>query len=193
MTQAQWQTAMGNNPSEFEGADRPVECVSWDDCQKFLKRLNAMTSSVETHGRASLQFRLPSEAEWEYACRAGSEAIYSFGDDPARLGDYAWFEDNSNDETHPVGQLKPNAFGLYDMHGNVWEWCADSWHGDYQNAPTDGSVWGSLGDKKAKLLRGGSWHNGSSHCRSASRGRLDPDNLYYDDGCRVVAVLARTS
>ena len=167
VTQAQWQAVMGNNPSHFTGADRPVERVSWDDCQEFLRKLNA---TVETHGRASLPFRLPTEAEWEYACRAGSETIWHFGDDPAQLGTYAWFSENSDGETHPVGQLQPNAFGLHDMHGNVWEWCADTWHNNYDGAPTDGSAWES-GDSGWHVLRGGSWYHEAKNLRCAVRGR----------------------
>ena len=182
VTQAQWQVVMGKNPSYFKGADRPVEMVSWNDAQAFLKKLNA---AVETRGRASLQFRLPSEAEWEYAARAGTQTAYSFGDDPARLGDYAWFDDNSDKETHPVGQKKPNAFGLYDMHGNVWEWCQDT-YGDYNETPKDGSAYGSLGDEKAKVLRGGSWGVNPLNCRSANRDRNVPDDRNFLIGARVV-------
>ena len=184
VTQAQWETVMGNNPSWFKGANRPVEQVSWNDAQAFLKKLNA----------ASVQFRLPSEAEWEYAARAGTQTAYSFGDDPARLGEYAWYgyENNAGKQTHPVGQKKPNAFGLYDMHGNVWEWVADTYHDNYTGAPTDGSVWGNLDDTKAKVLRGGSWNGNQSGCRSAFRDRYDPDNRLFNLGCRVVAVPLRT-
>ena len=188
VTQAQWETIMKNNPSYFTGADRPVEQVSWNDAQAFLKKLNA---SVETHGRASLQFRLPSEAEWEYAARAGTQTAYSFGDDPNQLGDYAWYgyENNAGKQTHPVGQKKPNAFGLYDMHGNVWEWCQDTYgYGDYNETPKDGSAYGSLGDKKAKLLRGGSWNYEPSNVRSATRNRNVPDNQNHIIGIRVVRV-----
>ena len=195
VTQAQWQAVMGNNPSDFKGADRPVECVSWDDCQEFVKKLNANPShSPLNQGGQRGVFRLPSEAEWEYACRAGTHTMYSFGDDPARLGDYAWFDDNFNEQTHPVGQLEPNAFGLYDMHGNVWEWVADTYRDNYNGAPTDGSAWGSLGDEdeKEKVLRGGSWDNRTNLCRSACRDGGDPVYRYNNDGCRVVAVLART-
>ena len=184
VTQAQWETVMGNNPSWFKGANRPVEQVSWNDAQAFLKKLNA----------ASVQFRLPSEAEWEYAARAGTQTAYSFGDDPARLGEYAWYgyENNAGKQTHPVGQKKPNAFGLYDMHGNVWEWVADTYHDNYTGAPTDGSVWGNLDDTKAKVLRGGSWSLNQNRCRSASRHGYDPDGQDSNLGCRVVAVPLRT-
>ena len=179
VTQAQWENIMGENPSSFKGADRPVEKVSWNDAQEFLQKMN---------GRGQGEFRLPSEAEWEYAARAGTQTAYSFGDDPNQLGKYAWYLDNSNQETHPVGQKQPNAFGLYDMHGNVWEWCADTYHKNYNGAPNDGSIWGNLGDKKAKVLRGGSWLNEPSGVRSAYRLRLEPVDQYDDVGIRVVRV-----
>lgn len=185
VTQAQWQAIMGNNPSHFKGADRPVEGVSWDDVQAFLQTLNATVGALHV---TPLQFRLPTEAEWEYVCRAGSDTAYSFGDDPAQLGEYAWFNDNSGDQTHPVGQKAPNAWGFYDMHGNVLEWCMDTWHDDYQNAPNDGRMWGELGDKKAKLLRGGSWYNRPYYVRCAYRNWFDPDNQDDDFGFRVVVV-----
>ena len=173
VTQAQWENIMGENPSSFKGANRPVERVSWNDAQAFLKKLNANPShSPLNQGGQRGVFRLPSEAEWEYAARAGTQTAYAFGDDPARLGDYAWFDDNSGNKTHPVGQKKPNAFGLYDMHGNVWEWVADTWHNNYGGAPTDGSVWDS-GDSDWRVLRGGSWYNNAKDLRCAVRGRCD--------------------
>jgi len=135
---------------------------------------------------------LPTEAEWEYACRAGSATIWHFGDDPAQLPNYAWYGENSDKKTHQVGQLQPNAWGLYDMHGNVWEWCADTWHGNYTGAPTNGSVWGNLDDEKANLLRGGAWSGLPCNCRSACRDRSVPVHPCSNVGVRVVAVLART-
>jgi formylglycine-generating enzyme required for sulfatase activity len=129
VTQAQWEAVMKNNPSNFKGANRPVESVSWDDAQEFLKQLNA--AGVETHGRASLQFRLPSEAEWEYAARAGTTTRWFFGDDASKLGEYAWFKDNAEGKSHPVGQKKPNPWGLYDMYGNIAEFVRDEHQEDY--------------------------------------------------------------
>jgi formylglycine-generating enzyme required for sulfatase activity len=161
VTQAQWQAVMGGTPSLFTGAALPVEQVSWNDCQAFVKKVSAAAGQT---------CRLPSEAEWEYACRAGSGSAYSFGDDEAQLGAHAWFDANSASTTHPVGGKKPNRWGLHDMHGNVWEWCQD-WHGDYgsvsQEDP-DGAEKGGL-----RVLRGGGWDFNPVHCRSAYRIRLD--------------------
>ena len=114
--------------------------------------------------------RLPSEAEWEYACRAGTITEYSFGDDPAELGDYGWFEGNSGRQTQPVGAKKPNPWGLCDMHGNVWEWCEDAWHDNYEGAPDDGSTWGSdAAAGSSRVYRGGGWALHARYCRCACR------------------------
>ncbi len=183
VTQAQWkqmwQEMMGNNPSHFQNCDQcPVENVSWNDAQEFIKKLNAMNDGYT--------YRLPTEAEWEYACRAGTSGDYA-GD----LDSMAWYKNNSGGQTHPVGQKQPNGFGLYDMHGNVWEWVEDLFHDSfsYNGAPTDGSAWIS-GGGKFRVLRGDSWLNGD--CRSASRLiGLAPDLSNGVVGFRVVAV-ART-
>ena len=189
VTQEEWVKVMGKNPSSFKsekvGMDsrrHPVENISWNDAQEFLKKLNA---TVETHGRASLQFRLPSEAEWEYAARAGTSTAYSFGDDPAQLGAYAWYNDNFNNMTHPVGEKLPNPFGLYDMHGNVWEWCQD-WYDEryYVNSPQENPQGPPSG--KYRLLRGGSWNNEPLNVRSANRGRSEPVNQGDLVGFRLV-------
>ena len=191
VTQAQWETVMGDNPSNFKGANRPVESVSWNGAQMFLEKLNA---AVETRGRASLHFRLPSEAEWEYAARAGTTTPFFFGEtisaDQANYdGNYTYGKGKKGvyrERTTDVGSFPPNDFGLYDMHGNVWEWVADTYHENYTGAPNDGSVWGSLGDGKAKVLRGGSWYDYPNLCRSASRYRSFPDGRYDNIGARVV-------
>nr|WP_242492664.1 formylglycine-generating enzyme family protein [Methanolobus psychrotolerans] len=166
VTQEQWVEIMGNNPSRFKGDNNPVEQVSWNDVQEFVKKLNAKEGTDK--------YRLPSEAEWEYAARAGTTTRYSFGDSESKLGDYAWYGGNSGDKTHPVGQKKPNPWGLYDMHGNVWEWCQDRWHDSYENAPTDGSAWED-GSSSGRVRRGGSWVSDARYCRSASRNGSNPD------------------
>ena len=135
--------------------------------------------------------RLPSESEWEYACRAGTTTAYSFGDDESLLGDYAWYLDNAGKAgeryAHPVGQKLPNAWGLYDMHGNVWEWCEDPWHDNYDGAPTDGSVWPTGGRSRDRVLRGGSWGGNARHCRSAPRNGHWSEHRNDPNGFRVAA------
>jgi formylglycine-generating enzyme required for sulfatase activity len=145
VTQGQWQAVMGDNPSEFKkcGDDCPVETVSWDDVQAFIKKLNAMDDDRI--------YRLPTEAEWEYACRGGSTTVFCFGDSDSALDEYAWFGGNSKESTHPVGQKKPNAWGLYDMHGNVWEWCQD-WYADYPGKPVRDPV--GPGKGSGRVCRG---------------------------------------
>ena len=171
VTQEQWREVMGDSPSIYKGDDLPVEQVSWDDVQDFTKKLNQKEGTDK--------YRLPSEAEWEYAARAGTTTRYSFGDDGGELGDYAWYGDNSGNKTHPVGQKKPNPWGLYDMHGNVWEWVQDLYHSDYKGAPTDGSAWES-GSGSFRVLRGGGWGNVAQVCRSALR--YDDDPGYRGEG-----------
>jgi formylglycine-generating enzyme required for sulfatase activity len=163
ITQAQYQAVMGNNPSHFKNnPQNPVEKVSWNDAKAFCQKLSQITGKT---------YRLPTEAEWEYACRAGTTTRYYFGDNANQLGDYAWYAKNSNDTTHPVGQKKPNAWGLHDMSGNVWEWCEDDWHDSYKNAPEDGSAWidNDNHSPPLKCLRGGSWYDFPNDCRSAYR------------------------
>jgi formylglycine-generating enzyme required for sulfatase activity len=157
VTQAQWKAVMGSNPSTFWGPSRPVENVSWDDVQEFIRRLN------KKEGRnGAYAYRLPSEAEWEYACRAGST-----GNFVPELSTMGWFEPNSGSATHPVGEKKGNAWGLYDIHGNVWEWCQDVSHENFIGAPTDGSPWETGGKQTRRVKRGGSWEDLES--RSSAR------------------------
>jgi formylglycine-generating enzyme required for sulfatase activity len=160
VTQKQWEKVMGNNPSDFKGEDRPVENVLWNGVQEFIKKLG---EKEETY-----KYRLPSEAEWEYACRAGTQTRYSFGDDESKLNEYAWYEKYSGYGTLPVGQMKPNSWGLYDIHGNVWEWVQDRWHNNYEGAPSDGSAWED-GNISVRVFRGGCWGSCTGFCRSANR------------------------
>lgn len=155
VTQAQYEAVMGTNPSYFKNnLQNPVENITWNDAQAFCKKLSGMTNK---------NYRLPTEAEWEYACRAGTTTDYYFGDDENQLGDYAWFDGNSNNTTHPVGQFSPNTFGLYDMHGNVHEWCQEV------------------------VMRGGSWRDGSNYCFSRIRiYNMGCDSRAFTYGFRVV-------
>jgi len=176
VTQALFRSVMGKNPSYFKGDDLPVERVSWIDVQTFIKQLNFKT------GRS---FRLPTEAEWEYAARAGHRTRYGWhgGADKAYL--YAWFGEGSNEKTHPVGQKRANDFGLYDMHGNVWEWVEDCWNGSYVDAPGDGRAWKS-GECSKRVLRGGSWDNDVNYLRSAYRTWFSRSSRYDTLGFRLV-------
>ena len=167
VTQEQYEKVMGKNPSYFKGPNNPVELVSWKDAVEFCRKL----SQLPKEKAAGHVYRLPTEAEWEYACRAGTTAAYSFGDDASQLGQYAWFDENSGTTTHPVGGKKPNPWGLYDMHGNVWEWCHD-WHGEYPSEPvTDptGPTTGSF-----RVYRGGGWDGYAGYCRSGSHHGFNP-------------------
>jgi formylglycine-generating enzyme required for sulfatase activity len=160
VTQAQWQKVMGGNPSKFQkGGDHPVEQVSWDDCQGFLKKTG---------------LRLPSESQWEYACRAGSTGKWCCGDDESRLKEYADYGRNYSEGHQPVAKRKPNAWGIHDMHGSVWEWCQDGWHNSYQGAPADGSAWDGGPGASLRVFRGGSFDDVARYCRSAIRRRLSP-------------------
>ena len=162
VTQALWRAVMGSNPSLDKGDNLPVECVSWDDCQTFINRLNSYT------GR---NFRLPTEAEWEFAARGGNYSRHYKYSGSNYIGDVAWYDNNSGNRTHPVGSKQPNELGLYDMSGNVYEWCSD-WYGSYssysQNDPT-GPNSGS-----ERVLRGGSWIFIARYCRSSIRSNYTP-------------------
>jgi formylglycine-generating enzyme required for sulfatase activity len=204
VTQKQWVEIMGNNPSHFKGNDNhPVEVVSWNDTQEFIKKLNQKTGQ---------NYRLPSEAEWEYAARGGQQSKgykYAGSND---IEEVAWYYENSgekkqveyiekkylglsktkktkieitNRQTHPVGQKKPNELGIYDMSGNIWEWCEDTWHDNYKNAPNNNSAW--VDEKYAnRVLRCGSWRNYSEYCRTALRGYNSPTYRSNYNGFRLV-------
>jgi formylglycine-generating enzyme required for sulfatase activity len=159
VTQEEWVAVMGHNPSYFKSHQRPVAHVSWDDVQDYLKRLNAKTG---------MNYRLPTEAEWEYAARAGGEAAYGFPGGTRYAERYAWYEGNTDRKTRPVGELLPNPWGLYDIFGNVWEWVEDCWHANYNGAPEDGSAW-VAGECSMRVARGGSWYNKVEFLRTANR------------------------
>jgi formylglycine-generating enzyme required for sulfatase activity len=155
----------------------PAISMTQHAANKFAEWLSAKTGEY---------YRLPTEAEWEYACRAGSTGLYSFGDDERGLQRFAWYDENARRQTHAVGTRKPNEWGLFDMHGNVWEWCADVWHPDYSAAPADGSAWAAGGDPNFRVIRGGSWITGPDECRSTRRVNNPPGNRNSDVGFRVV-------
>jgi len=178
VTQEQWYSLMGNLPSNFKGRTLPVEQVSWNDAQDFIKRLNVKTGQ---------NYRLPSEAEWEYAARAGATTEYSFGDDSSQLNRFAWFTGNSNYTTHPVGEKLPNNFGLYDMHGNVWEWTQDCWDINYAGA-INGSP-SNFADCSLRVARGGAWNSNSLLLRTAHRTKNSVANRYFAFGFRVAKSL----
>ncbi len=181
-TQALWQAVMGQNPSSFEGERRPVETVSWDDAQQFVVRLNGVVPGLEA--------RLPTEAEWEYACRAGTTTPFSFGEDitPEQVnydGNYPYRGSKkglSRGETVEVASLPANPWGLYEMHGNVWEWCQD-WYGDYPKGPVADPTGPETGERR--VLRGGSWFSHGRYARSAYRYHLEPGNRHDRLGFRL--------
>jgi len=176
-TQAQYQAVMGANPSQVKGETNPVDQVSWNDATEFCKKLSEKTRRA---------VRLPTEAEWEYACRAGSKTRFCFGDAEEGFEDYGWYGANSGNTTHPVGQKKPNAWGLYDMHGNVWEWCSD-WYGEYAAGQAADPTGPAKGEDR--VLRGGCWGDGPQACRLARRNWSGPDGRYGNFGLRVVVVV----
>ncbi len=191
ITQAQYQEVMSKNPSNFKGDERPVEYVTWDEAEEFCQRLSKQTGT---------EYRLPTEAEWEYACRAGTTTPFHFGEtittDLANYdGNYTYANESQGEyreQTTPVGSFSPNAFGLYDMHGQVWEWCQDNWHDNYEGAPKDGSPWLS-GFSSTKIMRGGSWAYNPGVCRSACRFYLARGFCDVDIGFRVVCVAPSTT
>ncbi|NLW50798.1 MAG: formylglycine-generating enzyme family protein [Candidatus Brocadiaceae bacterium] len=180
VTQEQYEAVMGGNPSQFPGARRPVDSVSWHDAVEFCRRLSEAEDCT---------YRLPTEAEWEYACRAGSTESYSFGADPQRLDTAGWYSRNSGGRSQDVGGRLPNAWGLYDMHGNVWEWCLD-WYdsGAYRSVVSAEDPTGPARGAY-RVVRGGSWFDYPVPLRSAARGRDRASNRVADHGFRVVCEL----
>jgi formylglycine-generating enzyme required for sulfatase activity len=181
VTKAQYRVVMGKNPSKCKRKRHPVEQVSWYQAVEFCRKL---TERERRTGKlpSGWVYRLPSEAEWEYAARAGSTGV-RYG----ALDEIAWYEDNSGRETHEVGGKKPNAWGLYDMLGNVWEWCRDVWHDDYEGAPTDGSAWRQQEeDTDRRVIRGGSWYGDARRARAAARHIAEEGGLFCHLGFRCV-------
>lgn len=176
VTQELYEKIIGENPSYFKGKHRPVEYVSWDDAQKFLEQLNRQVALKD-----GLQFRLPSEAMWEYAACANQHFEYSGSQ---KLHEVGWFKDNSNGQTMPVGLKEPNAFGLYDMSGNVWEWCEDNWNEDVSKAPSKGDTFKG-GDKNIRVFRGGSWNRNGNDAHVLYRFRDHQYGGLNSDGFRV--------
>ncbi|MBO4245005.1 MAG: formylglycine-generating enzyme family protein [Bacteroidales bacterium] len=181
VTQGLWKAVMGDNPSYESrgiGDNLPVNYVSWNDCQEFIKKLNQKTDKT---------FRLPTEAEWEYAARGGNKSKGFKYSGSNIIGDVAWYDGNSNSKVHPVKSKTQNELGLYDMSGNVWEWCQDCWDGsaNYNTTPRDGSA-NSSGSNR--VLRGGSWFNRAWSCRSADRYYYDPDYRINSHGFRLALV-----
>ena len=176
VTQELWEAVMGSNPSNFKGAQNPVESVSWNDCQEFVIRLNRLT------GRT---FRLPTEAEWEYAARGGKKSLHYKYSGSNNIFDVAWHDGNSGSKTHAVGTKSPNELGIYDMSGNVSEWCSD-WKGDYSAGAQTNPQGPSSGSRR--VLRGGSWNSRARFCRVSDRFDGGPDNSYYGGGLRLVLV-----
>ena len=181
VTRRQYKEVMGEDASYFKHDwDCPVEQVSWNDSKRFIEALNKRDGTTA--------YRLPTEAEWEYAARAGSKSKWSFGGYKRIMGYYAWHMANSEIKTHKVKQKLPNKFGLYDMHGLVWEWVEDIYHDNYNGAPSDGSAWITIGNQSLRVLRGGSWSSSPAFLRSAIRYGYAPGSRNYNIGFR----LART-
>ena len=176
VTQELWKAVMGSNPSKFKGTQNPVESVDWEDCQEFVSRLNSLT------GRT---FRLPTEAEWEYAARGGNKSRHYKYSGSDNIHDVAWYDDNSGSKTHAVGTKSPNELGIYDMSGNVWEWCSDRYGGYSAGAQTNpqGPSSGSY-----RVLRGGGWFDNARCCRVSFRSDYDPDDSNDSYGLRLVLV-----
>ena len=188
ITQEQWEVIMGENPSSnhFKGESRPMENVSWYDITELGGYLHYLNTIYPEY-----TFRLPSEAEWEYAYRAGTTTRFYWGDDPdyIEIDDYAWYGDNASEMTHDVGIKLPNAWGLYDMAGNVWEWCEDDWHDNYRGAPNDGSARVDHQRSQQRVLRGGTWLAHPEYCRAATRYSSNSDSIFSLIGFRIVCTV----
>ncbi len=182
-----WEVVMGENPSRWKGPRNSVELLSLADARRFCRQVTQAMRDEKLIGEDQ-EVRLPSEAEWEYCARAGTATRYSFGSDDSNLGDFAWYTGNAAGNDPPVGAKKPNAWGLFDMHGYLWEWCEDAWRENYQGAPADGSAWGDGADTGEGVLRGGSWKDKPPELESAARRRAKAD--LKDDAVGLRCVLS---
>ena len=182
-----WQAVMGDNPSRWKGPRNSVEMLSFDEAVEFCRKATALMRAAKLVSDKQV-VRLPTEAEWEYAARAGTSTRYSFGNDPSELGPYAWFTGNAAGNDPPVGAKRPNAWKLYDMHGYLWEWCSDHWHDNYEGAPADGSAWLTGGDAAKRVLRSGSWKDPAERLTSSYRRSAAKD--LRDDAVGLRCVLA---
>jgi formylglycine-generating enzyme required for sulfatase activity len=169
-----WEAVMGSNPSKWKGKRNSVEMLSYAEAQEFCTKVTALLRAAKLIDDRQ-RVRLPTEAEWEYACRAGTTTVYSFGDDPTALGDYAWSTENAAGNDPPVGAKKPNPWGLYDMHGYLWEWCADDWRPNYKDAPADGRAVLAEGKPAKLVLRSGSWKDKAGALTSTARRAAEAD------------------
>jgi formylglycine-generating enzyme required for sulfatase activity len=185
-----WQAVMGENPSRWKGERNSVEMLSFDDAQRFCAKATELMRAAKLIA-ADEVIRLPSEAEWEYTARAGTTTIYSFGDDDDLLDRHGWYTGNAAGNDPPVGAKEPNSWRLYDVHGYLWEWCADAWHDDYRGAPADGSAWMEGGDAAKRVLRGGSWKDPAEQLTSTFRRGAAKETR--DDAIGLRCVLARQS
>lgn len=182
-----WQAVTGKNPSRWKGPRNSVELLSYDEAVDFCKLVTEQLRAAKLI-EAHQVVRLPSEAEWEYAARAGSKTVYSFGDDVEQLNAHAWSTRNAAGNDPPVGAKKPNGWQLYDIHGYLWEWCADTWHANYEGAPSDGSAWTTGGEAEKRVLRGGSWKDAAEKLTSSYRRAAASD--LRDDAVGLRCVLA---
>lgn len=181
-----WEAVMGENPSRWKGRRNSVEQVSFDQAADFCLKVTDRLRSAKLIGPHQI-VRLPSEAEWEYIARAGTTTRYSFGDDPTSLGEYAWFTQNAAGNDPPVGAKKANPWKLFDVHGYVWEWCQDVWHGSYEGAPRDGSAWTAGGEAGRRVMRGGSWKDSAEQLTSSIR--RSEEAKFKDDAVGLRCVL----
>lgn len=185
VTQELYELIVGKNPSRWLGPRNSMEMISWTEANDFCDKVTAELRKQKLIG-ANDVVRLPTEAEWEYVCRAGTTTAYSFGDKVEDLGDFGWFTGNAKGNDPPVGAKKPNPWGLNDVHGYLWEFCADAWHDDYKDAPSDGSAWGSTDAKAKRVVRSGAWTSKADQCRSAFRAGVPIDHRGADFGFRCV-------